>query len=161
LAALGSALGKAKQIKKGQALARRLQQLCPSCRDAGAIELMQAAMYGAVEAYGRAAEHYLNIVKASPFPARMYPFFRSGVNCLRHARSRRYKAEVDDYLRRIDRVGELVPPVLYDAGEHYLQSRSAAALGVRRRLRERYPASGARDRMDELFERYRRSARQR
>ena len=158
LVALGSALGSSKLLRKGHALAGRLERLCFTSRDAAAIELMQAAMFAARQAYGPAAEHYLKVVQSSPCPARMYPYFAGALNCLRQGKGGRYTSELDAYIRRISHVQELVPGLLYQAGEYYLQTRNAAALSVRQKLASRYPASAARDRMDELFAQYQKQA---
>jgi len=154
-AELGSALGKANLLAKGEALAARLRRMCFTTRDAGAIELMLASMFYSRKQYHRAAEHYLKVVRSGAFPARMYPFFRRAMSAMQQAKMRRFPAEFDAYLRRIGRVQELVPPLLYDAGYYYASIRSSAALSIRKRLATTYPASAARDRMEEYFNKLR------
>ncbi|MHC4717578.1 MAG: tetratricopeptide repeat protein, partial [Planctomycetota bacterium] len=155
LAALGSALGGSGMVKQGRSLARRLRRGCFTNRDLCAIELMLAAMYRARKDHARAAEHYLNAVRAYPFPARMYPYFRNALGHLALGRGRKYAAELDAYLRRVTRVQEIVAPLLYDAGYFYARSGSSAALAVRKRLVSAYPASASRDRLDAYLDQLR------
>ena len=158
-AELGSALGKGNLVAKGEALAKRLRRRCFTTRDSGAIELMLGAMFYARKQYPAAAEHYLKVVKSWPFPARMYPFFRRALSAMQQARMRRFPGGFEAYLRRIGRVQELVPPLLYDAGRYYAAIRSSAALAMRKRLTSSYPASAAHDRMEEYFKKLRQQLR--
>jgi hypothetical protein len=77
--------------------------------------------------------------------------FTSAASCLRQANSPKYAAEMERYLRRIARVQELVPGLMFQLGEYYLQRRDPAAVQVRRNLATRYGASAARDQLDELW----------
>jgi len=152
LALLGSAMGKSGLVKRGADLAERLERMCFTTRDRCAIEVMLASMYSAREDHRRAAEHYANAVKAYPFPARMLPTFQAALSCLRSARSRAYPATLEGYLRQVERVQEIVPVLLHDAGRYYAGLRSSAALDVRKRLASSYPASRSRDRLEEYLE---------
>ncbi len=155
LSAVGWALGAEKMTEQGKALARQLRGLCFTRRDAGAIELMLAAMHGAQKDYEAAATHYMNIVNASPFPARMYPYFSSAAGSLRQAGSKRYPNLVEAYMRKIGRTQELVPGLLYQLGVYYFSTRGPAAVAARNRLAARYPCSIARDNLEKIFARLR------
>ena len=146
--AIGSALGKAKAGKAGIDLAKKFEKLCFTRRDAAAIELMLAAMFAAGEAHAPAAQHYLNAVYAHPQPARMYHYARSAMGHLRQASQQAYARELGRYVRKVNRVQELVPRLLYDLGYYYVGRRSAAVMGVRKQLAGRFAASGYLDRLD-------------
>ncbi|KKM03252.1 hypothetical protein LCGC14_1776280, partial [marine sediment metagenome] len=153
--ALGSAMGTANMTRQAKDLAKRLKRATTTSRDAAAIELMLGSMYYARKAYVPAAEHYLKVVKAYPFPARMYHNFRTALHCLRAGAPRKVKAELDAYLRKVARVQEIVPPLLSEAGQHYLALRSSTALTYRKRLNSTYPASTARDKMEQAIDKQR------
>ena len=158
---LGGALGKANLPDKGPALARRLKGVCFTGRDRRAIDLMLARMYDAVKD-PRAADHYLQAVKAHPFPARMNYHFVAGLRALsRQKAAGRYRAELDAHLRRIGRVQELVPGLMASGGAYYLSNRDPQALTMQRRLTSRYPASDGRDTLDATIQKARERARPR
>jgi len=158
---LGEALGRAKLTDKGAALARRLKGVCFTGRDRRAIDLMLGRMYDVAED-PKAADHYLQAVKAHPFPARWNHHFVAALRCLSRARAAaRYRTEVEAHLRRIGRVQELVPGLMASAGAHYLGNRDPQALTMQRRLTSRYPASDARDTLDAAVQRARERARPR
>lgn len=146
-AAVGSALGKDRLGREGINLARRLTKSCPTSRDAGAVELMLAAMHAAAKDHPGAARHYLRIVEACPWPIRRYAFFGSAISHLRQGRSPQYVPEVERYMRRIARVQEKVPELMYQLGYSYLGAGNRGALEMLNRLATRYPASAARDRL--------------
>lgn len=146
-AAVGSALGKHRLGNQGINLARRLKKSCPARRDAGAIELMLAAMHAAAKDHLGAAGHYLKIVEACPWPIRRYAFFTSAMSHLRAARSPAYVPEMERYVRKISRVQEKVPELMYQLGYYYLGARNRGALQVLQDLISRYPASAVRDRL--------------
>ena len=160
---LGTALGTSGQLRRGTDLAGRLGKICFTTRDRCAIEVMLASMYYAAKDYQQAGEHYLSAVDAYPFPARMLPTFQSAASSFRQANSKRYATAMEAYLRQVGRVPEIVPALLHDQGYYYAGMRSAAALDVRKRLASGYPASEARDRLedyiDRLYEQHRRSQR--
>ena len=157
LPALGSALGRARLGAEGLALAKRLKRLCRTSRDLGAIELMLAAMFSAYKNHAAAAEHYLAVVDQARWPARMYWYFLSAADGFQQAKSPRYATEMERYMRKVARVQELVPELLYRLGETALSARSLPALQrVRKRLADRYPASAARRRLEERIARLRR-----
>ena len=101
------------------------------------------------------AKHYLQAVKTHPFPARMYHHFRTALHFLRTGAPRKVKAELDAYLRTVARVQEIVPPLLSEAGQHYLALRSSTALTYRKKLNSTYPASAARDKMEQAIDKQR------
>ena len=154
--AIGAALGKAKAGKVGLELAKKFKKLCFTRRDAGAIELMLAALYSAGKAHAPAAQHHLNVVYAHPQPARMYHYARSALGHLRQVSAQAYSREAGRYIRKVNRVQELVPPLLYDLGFYYVGRRSPAVMGVRKQLAGRFAASGYVDRLDKEIAKLRR-----
>ena len=117
---------------------------------------MLAAMFAAGEAHSPAAQHYLNAVYAHPEPARMYHYARSAMGHLRQVSERAYARELGRYIRKVNRVQELLPPLLYDLGYYYVGRRSAAVMGVRKQLVGRFAASGYLDRLDQDIAKLRR-----
>ena len=153
---LGAALGNANLLKEGEALAAKLRKCCFTRPDTAAIEVMLGAMCAARKSYPQAARHYLAAVETSPWTAQMYPFFSTALTYLQYAKAgKKYAAEMEAYLRKVDRVPELVPPLLYRAAVYYVGARSSAALKMRKRLTSSYPASMARDKLAEYFDRLR------
>ncbi len=146
---LGVALGKSKMGRRGLALADALKRQCFTSRDRHAVELMKAGIYSGAEQPALAARHLLNVVYSSPRPARMYRIFRMAIGLLRPDPNR-YFSEVTRYTNKIAAVQELVPRVLYRAGYRLsgLPNEKAYLARIRSLLASRYPASGARYRLD-------------
>ena len=151
MAAVGAALGGGGKPDQAVALARRLKGCCVTRRDLAGIELLQAGAYVAAKDYEKGATHYLSLVNASPFPASLYSYFNSGASLLSQARSKKYTAAIEAYMRRIGRTQELVPGLLYQLGLHHARARGPAALAARNRLAGRYPCSAARDKLEKVF----------
>jgi len=150
--AVGSAILQAKMGKQeGMALIGRLQASTCGRRDADALEIMQGTIYKAAKNDAAAARHFLKVVDRSPWPIVDYWSFNEGVGCLQRARSPSCGAVRDRYIKSIGNAQELVPQLLYELGTYYLRARNPAALGVRDRLARSYPASGARDRLDQAI----------
>jgi len=146
--AIGAAAAQSRQFRAGVTQADRLKKLCPSRRDSGAIELMLAVIHASGKSHVSAAEHYLNIVEQSPWPARRYRFFLSAMGQLEQARSPSYEKEMRRYMDKVSRVQELVPGLMFRLGYLHLSHRSAGVLKIRQALASRYPASDAYDRLN-------------
>jgi hypothetical protein len=112
---------------------------------------MLGAMHAAGKDLAAAGADYLKIVDDSRCPARMYWIFNTAQSWLRQANSPKYASEMERYMKKIARVQELVPTLMFTLGEYYIQTRDAAVLQTHKALTSRYPASSARDRLDELF----------
>lgn len=151
-AAVGESLGKGGLFKEGEALAKKLQGLCPSDRDAGATNLMLAVMYETGKNDALAAQYYLKLIDAFPLPSLGSPYFQ---RALGHLKGGACPSEIEKYLKRITNVQELVPGLMDQSGEFYLNARDNTVLAVRGRLVQRYPASNARDKLDEAVNRAR------
>lgn len=151
LASLGRSLGKANMGNEGVALVKRLEKLCLTQLDQRAILQMQAAMYYAAKRPADAAGFYLTLVEKSRAPMEEYGSFLVGIQYLAEAASPRYPQEIERYLKRIERVQEVVPGLLYRLGAYYAGAKNPAAMQVWNRLNTRYPASAARDQLEAVL----------
>ncbi len=153
LAVLGRALGKRKMYKAGISLAAKLKKSCYTRRDKLAVELMLASMYNAGEKYVQASKHYLKTVDGYPVPARMYPFFKQAMLALGKAKSPRYPAEMERYIKRIGGVQELVPELMSRLGGFYLGKSKSAGKRYYRKLVKQYPDSKGRESLGKAIKR--------
>lgn len=131
---IGSTLGKAKMIKESDELVAKLQKICFTQRDKDALELLQGFAHGEGEDYARGAQHLLNLVHASRWPAGSYGMVNTALTWLGLAKNPGVaQTELDKYLTSIATVPNMVPPIL--------QERLGA--GAIPTLKARFPASNA------------------
>lgn len=147
---LGRAMEKASPAD-GQALIKRLKKDTISDRDEHLLLAMQGGLHYAAKEFAAAADLYLKFIEKQRYPAQYNYFFKAAVDCLAQAKSPRIGAEFDKYIKSITRVQDLVPEVMYQQGAFYVGAKDGAAMNVRKLLDSKYPASMARDKMDQAM----------
>jgi len=151
LTALGSVIGRGKQLRKGVNLIKKLRSACWTKADENALDAMHGEMYRAVGQPARGAGYYMKIVDRAPFPMAAYGSFRQVVRCLNEAGYTKTPSAITRYIAKIPRVQDYVPGLLYQSGYAYFRTKRRGIMSIRGKLAKQYPASGPRGQLEKLI----------
>ncbi|MFB3892758.1 MAG: hypothetical protein ACE15C_12125 [Phycisphaerae bacterium] len=142
---VGAALGRAKMLREADELGNKLKTIIVTERDEHGLDILLGAAHAGAGDFAVAADHYLNVVHDSRWPADCYGLLNIALGWLRQARSPRVQAELERYLNSIPNIQEMIPRIIKD---QYGQ----AAYDM---LRTRYPHSQALYEMNDAIEKAR------
>ncbi|HUS46987.1 MAG TPA: hypothetical protein VM098_02620, partial [Phycisphaerae bacterium] len=147
LADLGKALGESKMIQQGVELAERLRKACRTADDLDGINSMLGAMYHYGGAPLVAARHYAAIVDADPWPVRKQGTMMHAMRLL-GSNAQLYSGAAEQYVRKIAGAQGVIPEMLFEVGQYHLNRRSGVVMQVLGQLRQQYPASSFRGKLE-------------
>ncbi len=151
LSTLGRAMGEKKMIDEAKSLADRLNKLSGPRDEPTAVEHMLGTAYQYAGAPIPAAKHFLNVVDATPFPAKQYNTFMHALRML-HGQPQTTVSTANQFINKVPTAQDIVPDVLFELGKFYVQRRDRGVNSIRSRLAQRYPASHARGELERMIE---------